>query len=162
MKTLYMYIGLPGTGKSTYYEKTFGIDTMFNKYTSYISTDKYIEYYAHREGITYNEAFDAYIKPSTDFMERDLKAALKDDSIATIVWDQTNLTRKSRARKLEKIPSDFYKIACVFPVPANIKERLNGRKGKFISDKLFETMQKSYESPVLEEGFDQIWRIKNE
>lgn len=149
--TLLMLIGLPGTGKSTW------LNTYVNHDECYyvLSTDGYIESAAHNEGVTYNEAFDKHIKQATKELEADIKYVR--DCRADAVWDQTNLTVSSRAKKLAKLP-DHKKIAIVFECDeAEHVARLASRPGKTIPERVLKGMR--LERPTKAEGFSEIWTI---
>lgn len=157
---LYMMIGLPGSGKSTAIQKL--IDQGYVRYLvkerMILSTDKFIEAKAHEEGKHYHEVFEKYIGAATAQIEVDLKEAINKN--ADIFWDQTNLSAKSRAKKLEKIPKHYIKVALVFVLPDDkLQAQLDGRAsqtGKFISPKVVSDMKKTFEYPTFSEGFNEI------
>lgn len=152
MPTLYMLIGIPGSGKSTWLAKQAFDWTK----TRIISTDNIIERRAQEQGKTYSEVFQKEIKGATHQMNRDLKQAIAagDD----IVWDQTNLTKKSRANKLSEIPDSYRKVAVFFSTPddAELKRRLASRPGKTIPANVVLGMRSQLERPSKAEGFDEI------
>ena len=82
--------------------------------------------------------------------------AVKNDG--DIVWDQTNLNRKTRAKKLIMIPDYYEKIAVVFPVPDDLDKRLANRPGKTIPYHVMKNMIDSFEYPQMDEGFNVIVR----
>jgi tRNA uridine 5-carbamoylmethylation protein Kti12 len=78
-----------------------------------------------------------------------------------VIWDQTNLTVKSRRRKLSMFDSSRWTKFAVSFVPSKEEwqRRLNKRKeetGKTIPEYVLDEMSKSYEPPMVAEGFDQI------
>jgi predicted kinase len=75
-----------------------------------------------------------------------------------IVWDQTNTTVARRAKKFRMLP-DYEHIAVVFKTPEHkeLMRRLMSRPGKEIPDHVIASMIASWEEPVLEEGFTEIW-----
>lgn len=157
MPTLYFLIGLPASGKSTWvekYESTHG-------YTRVLSTDQYIETEASHYGKTYSEVFESTIKAAENFLNKSLQAGLERN--ANMIWDQTNLSAKSRAKKLDKIPSSYHIIAVYFPTPdpEEHARRLNSRPGKVIPTDVIENMKKTIEFPSFSEGFDEIWVENN-
>ena len=149
MPKLYMLIGVPASGKSTWLK-------MMKLNAVIASTDDYIESFAEAEGKTYDEVFASSIKKATAFMYNKVAYAVKDS--ASIIWDQTNLTRASRVKKLKLIPDSYEKIAIVFPTPevAEWKRRLESRPNKTIPNHVLQGMMKSIELPSIEEGFDEI------
>ena len=152
MPTLYMLIGIPAAGKSTWIAK----QAFDGSKTRIISTDNIIERRAQEQGKTYSEVFQKEIKGATHQMNRDLKQAVAagDD----IVWDQTNLTRKGRAGKLAEIPESYRKVAVFFATPddAELKRRLASRPGKTIPANVVLAMKNQIERPGTGEGFDEI------
>lgn len=152
MPTLYMLIGVPGAGKSTWLAKQ-----AFNQNNPrIISTDNIVEQRAQAQGKTYSEVFQKEIKGATHQMNRDLKQAIADG--ADIVWDQTNLTKKGRAGKLAGIPGNYRKVAVFFATPddAELKRRLDSRPGKTIPANIVMGMKSQLERPGADEGFDEV------
>jgi predicted kinase len=151
MNKCYQLIGVPGSGKSTWIKnQDWTVDIPV------VSTDRFVEEYAEREGKTYSEVFDEYMPIAVRLMANQVeicKANGKD-----IIWDQTSTTEKSRARKFNMLP-DYYHIAVVFKVPElpELLRRLNSRPGKIIPFDVVEGMIKNFEPPSLDEGFKEIW-----
>jgi len=157
MPTCYQLIGIPGSGKSTWYknQEWLGEDKKDHKY---VSTDDHVEGYARDQGKTYSEVFVEYMPTAVKQMMINVNfaAALQLD----IVWDQTSTTIASRARKFNALP-DYYHIAVVFKTPEHkeLVRRLFSRPGKDIPDHVIASMIASWEEPTLEEGFNEIWYI---
>ena len=152
MPTLYMLIGVPGSGKSTW----LAGQSLDWTNTRVISTDNVIERKAQEQGKTYSEVFQKEIKGATHQMNRELKQAIKDG--ANIVWDQTNLTKKGRAGKLAEIPENYRKVAVFFATPDDdeLKRRLASRPGKTIPANVVLAMKSQLERPGKDEGFDEV------
>ncbi len=151
MPTVYMMIGVPGSGKSTWINNQHWAGNC-----ALVSTDKLIELEAGRQGKTYNDVFNDYIKEATRIMNEDVKAAV--EAGQDIIWDQTNTSKKSRKSKLAQV-SGYRKVAVVFDVPQEdeLKRRLDGRPGKNIPWSVMESMIKNLEVPT-EGEFDEVWR----
>jgi len=152
MAKLYMLIGVPAAGKSTWVSKA-PLD--WNN-TVIASTDNYIEKVAKKENKTYTDVFQDNIQNATNYMNNAIKNAIANNQ--DIVWDQTNLNRRSREKKLKQIPNNYKKIAVVFKTP-NMKEltdRLNQREGKNIPVDVLKNMINSFQEPTSNEGFDEI------
>lgn len=149
-----MLVGLPCSGKSTFAKESvynYGID---RRHRYCLSTDNFIELQAKREGKTYNEVFANTISEANDLMREFKKIAIKNK--ADIVWDQTNLTVKSRRNKLRGL-EEYYKIAICFEVSEDIlNERLAQREGKTIPKTVIKDMKEKYVRPTTEEGFDEV------
>lgn len=155
--TMTMLVGLPGSGKTTAIRNHLAKMTETSQHpTKVISTDMLIEMYAMDKMKTYDQVFNDYIKIATVQSLLDVEQAVKDGS--NIIWDQTNLTIKGRKSKLEKIPDWYHKEALVI-ICAHDPEwwrRLGNRPGKTIPKQVLATMQKSYQEPSCEEGFDHV------
>ena len=149
MPTLYMLIGVPASGKSTWLQSQ-------DINGAVVSTDNHIEAAAKAAGKTYNDVFKSVIKKATSQMNADLKVAIENDQ--NIYWDQTNLNVKSRKGKLSKVPEYYRKVAVVFPRPdmAELDRRLASRPGKVIPSNVMASMLGSFEKPMKDEGFDEI------
>lgn len=152
MPTLYMLVGVAGSGKSTWIANQ-GFDPSRARI---ISTDNIIDEQAREQGKTYSEVFREEIKSATLRMNAELHQAVKDRM--DIVWDQTNLTKKSRATKLGSIPEDYHKVAVFFATPADaeLKRRLASRPGKTIPANIVLGMKSQLEPPNPDEGFDEV------
>lgn len=155
MPKLYMLVGLPCVGKTTWVE-----NQKFDSDVSIVSTDKQIEDYAKSIGQTYNDVFPAYYNDAKKLMDAEIALAVENKQ--DIVWDQTNLTIASRSSKLIQIPSDYVKIAVVFkPIQEKkYNKLLKQRKGKIISQRVILMMTESYEEPKISEGFDCIQKVE--
>ena len=151
MPKLYMLIGIPGSGKSTWQKNSKAAMTAY-----LASTDQFIELYASINHKTYDEVFKDIIKSAEKHMYEMVMTAVKNDG--DIVWDQTNLNRKTRAKKLIMIPDYYEKIAVVFPVPDDLDKRLANRPGKTIPYHVMKNMIDSFEYPQMDEGFNVIVR----
>lgn len=153
MAKLYMMVGVPGSGKSTWINsQDWATECVL------VSTDKLIELEAGRQGKTYNDVFKSYIDEATRIMNEDIQLAV--EAGKDIIWDQTNTSRKSRKAKLAQVPG-YYKIAVVFDVPESEewKRRINSRPGKMIPDAVLKAMAEGFQIPD-EKEFDEIWRAQ--
>lgn len=150
MPTVYMMVGVPGSGKSTWLSQ----QDLSNAVV--LSTDNYIEHFAKLNNTTYTEIFKKVIGEATRLMQEDLRKAIAEQK--DIYWDQTNLTAKTRAGKLAQIPSTWHKVAVYFPTPpdAELKRRLESRPGKTIPANVVLGMKSQLEMPSESEGFDQV------
>jgi predicted kinase len=149
---LYVLVGVPGSGKSTWVQ-----NQDWAQECVYISTDQYVEDWAKEQGKTYSDVFDEYMPEAVAKMAIavvDARDAGKD-----IIWDQTSTTVKSRERKFRMLP-DYYAIAVVFPTPEReeLNQRLASRVGKHVPDNVVDSMIDNWQEPTEEEGFKEIWR----
>lgn len=158
-----MLVGIPGSGKSTYCKQHI---------ESYvISLDRLIEG-TMLPGETYLQAFQrhtqsgglkildrimyttggimAYTMPEIDKVKR-----------FPIIWDQTNLTVKTRAKKLNLFNPEYWRRkAVVFELSdEEWQKRYDHRaatEGKTIPQFVLDGMRSSYQAPTLAEGFDEV------
>lgn len=148
--TLYVLVGLPASGKSTWAQQ--------QKFTNcvYINTDKHVQNYANEVGKTYSEVFTDYMPQAIELMMNEVHEAV--DAGKDIIWDQTSTTRASRVRKFTHT-QQYKKVAVIFrtPEPVEHKRRLNSRPGKVIPLDVLATMSEQWEEPTIQEGFDEIW-----
>lgn len=153
MPKLYMLVGVPGSGKTTWASEQ---DWAGN--CAYISTDRYVEEFAKNMGKTYSEVFEEVMPECVNLMAGDVVVARNEGK--DIIWDQTSTTIASRKRKFNMLP-DYYAIAVVFgtPEPADLVMRLDSRydSGKIVPDQVVQDMINNFEYPTEEEGFKEIW-----
>ena len=156
MPKCYQLIGVPASGKSTWYKNQdwFGEDKKDHKY---VSTDEHVEGYAQDQGKTYSEVFEEYMP--TAIRQMMVNVNMADVFQLDVVWDQTSTTVKSRARKFNALPN-YEHIAVVFNTPdlEELKLRLASRPGKEVPWDVVQSMIDNFEMPTLEEGFTEIWR----
>jgi predicted kinase len=156
MPKCYQLIGVPASGKSTWYKNQdwFGEDKKDHKY---VSTDEHVEGYAQDQGKTYSEVFEEYMP--TAIRQMMINVNMADVFQLDVVWDQTSTTVKSRARKFNALPN-YEHIAVVFNTPnlEELKLRLASRPGKEVPWDVVQSMIDNFEMPTLEEGFVEIWR----
>lgn len=151
-----MTCGLPGTGKSTWARKKYHTE---NDY--FISSDDYMELLADGYNLTYNDVFNDITYAFCERMMYSL-AKMCFDRNRKVIWDQTNLTVKSRKRKLDIVPPNYIKTAIVFNVPPDHIQRLNDRaktQGKVIPLDVIERMAARFVRPSFAEGFDEIVEV---
>lgn len=154
-----MLIGVPYSGKSTWTENYFkslspGESENWRTY----STDWVIENICSLYNVEYGETFrllyDFSEYMNNKWVSGDIKAK------RNIVWDQTNLTKKSRKHKLKLFADYDERVAVYFIAPNKdvLSERINGRTKK-VPMHVIEDMLKRIELPELEEGFTDILTV---
>lgn len=154
MPTLYVLVGVPASGKSTWIaNQTWAKDCVVT------STDKFVDEYAISKNKTYSEVFNAFMPKAIEYMLEDVRKAREAGN--DIVWDQTSTTVASRLKKIRML-KDYRKIAVVFKIPeaAELQRRLKSRPGKDIPGYVMKTMIDGFQIPTLEEGFDEIWHAE--
>jgi predicted kinase len=148
-----MLAGISTSGKSTYVDKLLQLD--YWQHSVVLSTDYYIEFYAKQQGKTYNEVFDEYIKEATKQMDVLLNHAIEHGK--DIIWDQTNLTVKTRKKKLRRLPPEYHRGVVYFQVSLEeALKRNEHRKGKFIPKDILKRMYHQFEIPTMSEGFEYV------
>lgn len=151
MPKLYVLIGVPGSGKTTWTK-----NQPWAKDCAYVSTDQHVEDHAAKLGKSYSEVFKDFMPRAVDLMTKDVLDAR--EAGRDIIWDQTSTTKNSRARKFRMLPN-YYKIAVVFKTPddAELTRRLKSRPGKTIPHNVMKQMISGFDMPTKEEGFDEVW-----
>lgn len=154
--TLFMLIGLPASGKSTWVlAQEFDM-----KKTVIISTDNIIENWAEQKGKTYDDVWSKELmRKAVKRAHQQLRRAIRHGY--DIVWDQTNLDRKGRVAKMADVPAEYYKVAVFFcpPDKRELRRRLAGRLGKTIPSAELSRMFKRMRYPAHDEGFDSILEV---
>jgi len=151
MPKVYVLVGVPGSGKSTWIAQQ---DWARN--CSIVSTDRWIEMFARELGRTYSEVFDLFMPAAVRAMSA--QVALAQQQGRDIVWDQTSVSVASRAKKFASLP-DYEHVAVVFatPEPAELTRRLAQRPGKVIPESVVQHMINTFELPTESEGYREIW-----
>lgn len=156
--TIIVMVGLPGSGKSTIVKTVVACAGCVC-----VSTDEYIDMvvdshnkaYPTQKPITYNDVFSEYISDATRHMNKMFERAIKAGE--NVIWDQTNLSRKKRAKILSRVPDGYYKIAHYVNVDEETRQtQLAQRVGKDIPAHVDASMIANLEEPSLDEGFDEI------
>jgi len=153
MNRLYMLVGIPASGKTTWANnQSFSDDCVI------ISTDQYVEEYAAQTGKTHTEAFQEYMPIAIDRMADAVIDAR--EAGRNIIWDQTSTSIGTRAKKFRMLPN-YYAIAVVFPIPERqeLERRLASRPNKIVPIDVVDRMIGNWEEPTLEEGFMEIWKV---
>lgn len=144
---LFMMVGAPGTGKST-----FVLNNMKEDFV-YISRDE-IRYSLLEEGDDY---FAKERKVFNEFILR-INEAIMWDNYPNIIIDATHLTKASRAKVLKRLTTVDEIRAMVMTTPLEVAlERNAKREGRTrVPDDVIKSMYDSFELPTKEEGFDSI------
>lgn len=150
-------VGVPASGKTTARERAVASDDMV-RYE--YSSDDHIDAYAEEVGKTYAEVFKEYSKTAIQLADAGLKTALENKQ--SVLWDQTNMSRKKRKKILDRFPVEYRReCICVLP-PYNdtqkeeLDRRLKSRPGKDIPDFVMKSMLDSFDLPSVNEGFNRV------
>ena len=149
-----MFVGCSGSGKSTLAREL----TQANERVVVVSSDAVIEELALAEGLSYQEAFSIYKTHAQDVAVQTALTAF--DRGLDVIWDQTNLLRSVRAKRLEMVPDGYEKIAVVFQASYgvlrhNLDARI-GAGGHDVPDAALHMQAAQFEMPDFDEGFDRI------
>lgn len=162
MNNFIMFIGLPGMGKTTFIDENQGTITSTYGVDAVISSDAVIEDIAAQRGLTYSEVFQDSVKPATEYVN--VMINLLSLQQRNFILDQTNLTVKSREKKLNRLwhKQNYNKIAVVFNDlnEEELDKRLYVRaqeEGKIISKQLIADFRARFELPSISEGFNHIF-----
>jgi predicted kinase len=154
-------VGLPAAGKSTLVNRVIRDMGDHGDGVFVYSTDNLLEAWAADDGKTYNEVFNDLISLATNTMNRELDDVVR--SKRSIVWDQTNLGAKKRAKIINRMRNAGYRVECeCILLPAgdsqweDWRHRMASRPGKTIPDHVIESMMDSFVRPTVEEGFDAV------
>ena len=154
-----LMVGPPGAGKSTWINDFLKEN---DKEWVIISSDNIIMELAEAEGLSYSEGFNQFAKKAMVEMNLRLKNAIKNGD--NIIHDQTNMSVKSRAKKLSQAKG-YTKKAIVFELmDEELHRRLNKRKnedGKTIPDHIIKNMLANYTRPSKTEGFTHVHIISS-
>ena len=154
MLKVYVLIGVPGSGKSTWVNN----QTLVEEYT-YVSTDFWVEQFAKAANTSYTEIFEKVMPDAIEQMLEQVRLSRNYNS--NIVWDQTSTTIASRKKKFKMLP--YYEhIAVVCPTPdrAELDRRLANRPGKVVPVEVVDSMIAGFQMPTLAEGYSQIIIVK--
>lgn len=158
MPQFYMLVGAPGSGKSTW-TRNF-LSKTSDEYVIISSDDIIVEWSKLLDpNCTYSDAFRKVdYKAVQKELNIRLAAAIAD--MKNIIWDQTNMSSKSRMGRVSRIPKVYRKTCVVFKLEHDVLfQRLEKRareEGKHIPERVVKDMLANFEEPVKSEGFDQI------
>ena len=158
MPIVYMLIGLPGSGKSTYAKKLAK-----EKNAVIISTDKIREEVFGDEAIQENEQYDS--SHIFSIVDNRVKLAMLDGK--NIIFDATNINRKRRKVFLENISKsrfmalrntnyEYSYIAVVIATPYEKCLQNNLMRKRVVPEEVIKRMMTNFEVPIYNEGWDKI------
>lgn len=154
-KILYVLIGLPCSGKSTYIKQHFSDNNHV-----IVSFDAVVEDWAQKEGKTYDQVWGRNFSLVKKICKEKYEKAIKEGK--NIVIDNTNL--KPKARALYPPPPGYKKIGIVFTTDTNtLQKRLIMRskeQGKTIPSNVIEQMKNNFSYPSKSEGFEELRRVR--
>lgn len=153
---LYVMIGAPGSGKSTFAEA----HRNFNENEIIVSRDN-IRLKMLKDDEDYFSHESLVFKQFVEEIDKCLSYGL------SVFADATHLNRKSRAKLLHALtvkPSETIAIYCKTPLELCIKQN-EGRRSiprKYVPETALRNMYKNIQRPLYEEGFDEVWTIERD
>lgn len=146
MADFYMYIGLPGSGKSTI--------AAAQKGATIISSDAIREELYGNEKILgkHDEVFGTMLR-------RTREALLKGE---TVCYDATNLTSRRRRGLLEQLPKGTTKHAVVVWARYSTCLKRNAERERKVEPDVIRRMLTQFDVPYYDEGWDDIAIFKND
>lgn len=153
---VYIPVGLPGCGKSTYFKQLKNDNSNLVK----LSSDAYIEYQGSLLGLSYKDAFPLLIDDATKHYNEQLENSIKNRQ--DIYIDRTNLSKKSRIKLINKLPKDATIIGIYFDINDEIIDKQNKSRGegRCINQEIIDNMKKYASKPTIDEGFTEIIVVK--
>lgn len=145
MTKLWMTIGLPGAGKSTYWKNKLS-DTV------YISSDKLREeMFGDVDDQSHNDII------FNEMMNRTVASL---NAKRDVFYDSTNLNQKRRVKFLnalrDRVHVEFDAIAIVFAIPFDTCVRRNLNRERTVPSYVMDRMYKSFQVPAYCEGWSEI------
>ena len=141
MATLYMTVGLPGSGKSYYAKENFP-----NAYIA--SSDKL------REELWGDENKQGDNEVLFNTLHRRITGNLLLDN--DVVYDATNLNAKRRRKYLKTIEPEHRKVCLFFLTDIDICKERNKLRDRTVPDEVIDKMYRSIQIPQYSEGWNEI------
>lgn len=151
-------VGLPASGKSFARSESSLFENIPDSY--HYSTDDAIDAFCAEVGVTYSEGFADFIKEATAIANTEVALAIADGR--SVIWDQTNMSRKKRQAILDRFGNEYRKECFCFLPPftdeqqIELRNRLDNRPGKDIPDFVMRNMLQSFQLPTTNEEFNRV------
>lgn len=155
MPKLLMLVGIAGSGKDTFVKNVLNHEVL--------STDQYVQKIADESRKTFNEVFSESIDFATSQFNIKTMEMIKNKE--SFVWNQMNIFKKSRLKKLKRFPKDYEKICIYFDTPLDIllqRNEVRRLTNRHLRSNLIEKWYNQLEVPTIDEGFDYVYTIKGE
>lgn len=150
-KTVYMAIGVPGSGKSTWWENAVKNGTI-PQYAMRINMDSIRKELTGSESNMDKNDLVAKVAKST------LLGALA-NSVEVIYWDNTSAKRRYRKEVIESAKKAGYEVIGIwFNVPLEVAKQRNAARDRKVPEHVLDNMHESLMSakPDISEGFTQV------
>jgi len=155
-KTITLLVGPPASGKSTWVLKNA-------KNAIIISRDDIVDHIRADYKVSYSDAFKN--KELQQKVNKKLESHISHTltSGKNIVVDMTNMSINSRKKILDRVPSNYIKVAVIFNVSrSELIKRLDKREketGKKVGINIVDDMIANYQEPSYTEGFSKIIKV---
>jgi predicted kinase len=151
MKTLYITIGCPASGKSTYVKKYVEDNQQTGMYLS--SDELRAKFGSGETDQTVTPQVFSHIKLKiTEFLTNVVGDYL--------IIDATSINRKNRRDYIDLTKNNDARIvAWVFERPRNVLVERNKNRDRVVPEWVIDKMLNQYERPTTDEGFDEIIEI---
>lgn len=153
-KTVYMMVGIPYSGKTTYIKN----DPELSKLER-VSSDDIVMSMCEGAGLSYDKGFKQFIKMASNMASNRADALMSYEK--NFILDFTNMSKSSRKPWLLRARKNHYKVvAIVFPPESmsdeELQRRIEGRPEQKVSMSVIEDMRSRYEVPSQDEMIDEI------
>jgi len=147
-KKIILLVGIPGSGKSTYFKNHFGYD---KPDVAYINADSV------RLKLYGDENIQGNGKQVFDIIYGNFLNALINDAISTIVVDNTNISFKSRQKFYELIENNCTMntaIELIFFENFELAKERNTNRDRVVPDEVMDRMISNFQGPT-------VWELKH-
>jgi len=152
MSKLILFVGLPGSGKTTFYESH---RSHFPEKHIYLSLDRFRKLIT---GQDYVRNFEPFVKSWID----PTRLYLLDQGV-DVVFDATNVSRHLRMSWIQLAKEFKYEVECYyFNVSWQTLLERDEHRAKSVGSEVLRRMSENFEEPTLFEGFDAIHEVKED
>jgi predicted kinase len=151
MKTLYITVGPPACGKSTFVKSYINV---FKQKDAYLSSDELRAKFGKDES-------DQTVTPQVfSHIKQKISEVLSDREDGYLIIDATSINRKNRKEYIELAKKNKARIvAWVFERNRNILVERNKNRDRVVPEWVIDKMLTQYERPTTDEGFDEVIEI---
>jgi predicted kinase len=142
--TFTMLVGIPGTGKSTYARERINN----GENAIWLSSDQTRAMLYGDESCqdNPNKVFEVLHEQTMSLLDRGF----------SVIYDATNITRKSRLAILNKLPKHVKKKCIIVWAPIDICIERDKARDRTVGKEVIDKMLRRFEAPFYDEGFDSI------
>lgn len=141
--TFTMLVGIPGTGKSTYAKGLASKGSAVWMSSDYIRENLYGDAACQDNP---NKVFEIMHEETLSYLDKGFD----------VIYDATNITRKSRLSILSKLPKHIKKKCVIVWAPIDICIERDKARERTVGKEVIDKMLRRFEAPFYDEGFDSI------